>query len=317
MNDLDLVEKFRADVAPADPAALSRARARMFHDPAPRHHRWIWGLVPAGALAVAVVVAVVAGGIPHPADTTVSPKQSTAPAPLPSAPPSANDAAGVLRLAAAEVRTEPVLTPGPGQFLYVESIEADDDVKNLETRPTWVPPRELRRDIWLSVDGSKPGLLIQTEVKTGKKYDVPLDADGTKAYLTTLPTDPVAMRAWLYKRSRGNENSPDSVAWDKIGDTLRERYVPPAVRATLFEAAATIPGTTLVKQADLAGRKGVAVSLRSGPTRFDYIFDAKTYEFLGERVVVVGHLPPYPKGAVSRWTAQLRMAVVDRAGQRP
>ncbi|MFI6073146.1 hypothetical protein ACIA5C_16300 [Actinoplanes sp. NPDC051343] len=75
--------------------------------------------------------------------------------------------------------------------------------------------------------------------------------------------------------------------------------------------------TTLQKQADLAGREGVAVSLLSGPVRFDYIFDAKTYEFLGERVVVVGHLPPYPKGVVSRWTAQLRITVVDRAGQLP
>jgi hypothetical protein len=51
--------------------------------------------------------------------------------------------------------------------------------------------------------------------------------------------------------------------------------------------------------------------------RFDYIFDAKTYDFLGERVVVVGNLPPYPKGVVSRWTARLQVAVVDRAGQLP
>jgi hypothetical protein len=63
--------------------------------------------------------------------------------------------------------------------------------------------------------------------------------------------------------------------------------------------------------------QGVAVSLLSGPVRFDYIFDTKTYEFLGERVVVVAHLSPYPKGVVSRWTAQLRMTVVDRAGQLP
>ena len=35
MSDLDLVERFRADLPPADPAALSRARARMFHEPAP------------------------------------------------------------------------------------------------------------------------------------------------------------------------------------------------------------------------------------------------------------------------------------------
>jgi hypothetical protein len=182
-----------------------------------------------------------------------------------------------------------------------------------------VPPEELRRDVWLSIDGSKAGLLIQTEAKTGKKYHVPLERDGTKAFLTTLPTDPKAMRAWLYEVSAGTaaENGPDAAAWDKIGETMREKYLPPAARAALFEAAATVPGTTLQKQADLAGRKGVAVSLLSGPVRFDYIFDAKTYEFLGERVVVVGHLPPYPKGVVSRWTAQLRMTVVDRAGQLP
>ncbi|GIF18307.1 hypothetical protein BJ973_008733 [Actinoplanes tereljensis] len=311
MNDLELVERFRADLPPADPAALSRARARMFHTPPPRR-RWAWGLVPVGALAAAVTVAVVT------ARPEVSAPPITAAPTAPSTPATATDAAGVFRLAAAEARSRPALVAKPGQFVYVESIDATDNVENLETKPTWVPPKEINRKIWLAVDGVKPGLLRTTVVKTGEVNELPLDGRTAPAYVTNLPTDPAKMRAWLYS-DPDTGNGADATAWNKIADTLREQYLPPEAQAAMFEAAATIPGTTLVKQADLAGRKGIAVSRLSDSkdVRFDYIFEATTYDFLGERVVVVGDLKPYPKGVVSRWTAQLKVAIVDRAGQLP
>ncbi|GIM94122.1 CU044_5270 family protein [Paractinoplanes toevensis] len=312
MNDLELVERFRADLPPADPAALSRARARMFHTPPPPRRRWAWGLVPAGALAAAVTVAVVTARPEDPAPTAVPT------APTTSAPVTAIDAAGVFRLAAAEARTQPALVAKPGQFVYVESIDATDNVENLETKPTWVPPKEINRKIWLAADGVKAGLLRTTVVKTGEVNEMPLDGRTAPAYVTDLPTDSKKMRDWLYS-GPDTGNGADATAWNKIGDTLREQYLPPDAQAAIFEAAATIPGTTLVKQADVAGRKGIAVSrlADSKDVRFDYIFDARTYDFLGERVVVVGDLKPYPKGVVSRWTAQLRVAIVDRAGQLP
>ena len=317
MSDLDLVERFRADLPAADPAALSRARARMFHEPAPerRRTRWAWRLVPAGALAAAVAVAVTAYPT-NPANRT------NHPAVLPpgnSAPQIATDAAGVLRLAADEVRTAAPLPAKPGQFVYVETLDATDNVINLETRPKWVPPQPKLRKIWLSVDGVKPGLLREFDPKTGKQTEESAtDAHTVPAYVRTLPTDPKAMLAWLHRGDAGAyHDGSDAEAWGKIGDTLREQYVTPAEQAALFEAAAMFPGITMVKQADLAGRKGVAVSRIDHQVRFDYIFDAKTYDFLGERVVVVGNLPPYPKGVVSRWTARLQVAIVDRAGQRP
>ncbi|MEU4244390.1 CU044_5270 family protein [Actinoplanes sp. NPDC026619] len=321
MNDLELVERFRADLPPADPAALARARARMFRTPPPSapRRRWVWGLVPAGALA-AVGAAVLAGALfSRPQAPTATPPAAH-PATSTGAPLVATDAAGVLRLAAAGARTEKALVAKPGQLVYVESIDATDNVENLETKPTWVPPKEMKRQIWLPVDkSSKKGLLRQTIVKTGEVFNVPID-DGTPAYVTKLPTDPKAMRDWLYSYDAGTaRNEPDADAWGKIGDTLREQYLPPDAQAAMFEAAATIPGTSLVKQADLAGRKGIAVTRlsTSGQVRFDYIFDAKTYNFLGERVVVVGDLKPYPKGVVSRWTARLQVAIVDRVGQLP
>jgi hypothetical protein len=320
MNDLELVERFRADLPPADPAALNRARARMFHTPPPPspRRRWAWGLVPAGALAAAVTVAVVTAR-PEASAPTAAPTAPTASGPATRvAPTTATDAAGVFRLAAAEARARPALVAKPGQFVYVESIDATDNVDNLETKPTWTPPRAVNRKIWLAVDGVRPGLLRETVVRTGKVSEVPLDGRTAPAYVTKLPTDPARMRDWLYS-GRDTGNGPDATAWNLIGDTLREQYLPPDAQAAMFEAAATIPGATLVRQADLAGRKGIAVSRLSDAknVRFDYIFDAKTYDFLGERVVVVGDLKPYPKGVVSRWTAQLTVAIVDRAGQLP
>jgi hypothetical protein len=266
-----------------------------------------------------VAVAVAAGGISHPTNPPKPGAASPPPSSAPSAPKIATDAAGVLRLAADEVRTEPALPARPGQFVYVESLDATDNVINLETKPTWVPPRPKVRKIWLAVDGVKPGLLREFDAKTGKKTeDLPLDAHTVPAYVTDLPTDPKAMLAWLHRGDAGTDNDgSDAAAWGKIGDTLREQYLTPQEQAALFEAAAMFRGVTLVKQADLAGRRGVAVSRVDHQVRFDYIFDATTYDFLGERVVVVGNLPPYPKGVVSRWTARLTVAIVDRAGQAP
>jgi len=311
MNDLDLIERFRADLPPADPSALARARARMFRAAAapPHRRRWTWGLIPAGALAAAVVVAAFSVRADRPPVSTP------------------DDAGRVLRLAAAEARRDAVLAARPDQFVYVQSLAAwAGGSTDVDGREMYIPPVEKDRRIWLSVDGTRTGLLREKVAKPGTPVprgrsvltELPLDA-GVPAYLRDLPTDPKAMRDWLYRGAvePGKEKSKDTVAFTKVGDTLREQYVPPAAVAALYEAAATIPGNTVTKQVDLAGRHGIAVSRTDHGVQFDLIFDASTYKFLGERELVVGDSPPFPKGAVIGWTAQLRVAIVDRAGQLP
>ncbi|HEY0533966.1 MAG TPA: CU044_5270 family protein [Actinoplanes sp.] len=331
MNDLDLVERFRDDLPPADPAALARARARMFHDLAPRRRaRWQWGLVPAGALAAVIAGAVAISGM---GGHALVPTPHTAQGPTGAG---ASDAATVLRLAAAEARQAPELTARPDQFLYVESrvtwAGAPSLLGNVSTpkakgTATYQPPVERLRRVWLSVDGRQPGLLKQQLASDGKVQTIPLvneDAPDVKLpspYRDDLPTDVTAMRAYLY-RARLDPSGPSgrnsaAQAFTKIGDTLREEYLPPRALAALFEAAATIPGTTLKKQADLSGRSGIAVCRTDQGTSFELIFDATTYEYLGEREVAAGDSPSVPKDAVIGWTAQLRMAIVDRAGQLP
>ncbi|GID25994.1 CU044_5270 family protein [Paractinoplanes brasiliensis] len=306
MNDLDLMEKFRADVPPPAPGVLANARSAMFRaEPARSRTRWVWRSAPVAALAVAVGVAGVVALPGEQAGPASSPQEQ------------APEAVRVLRLAAAEARRETPLKARSDQFVYVESRvawagAAANDKPSGSKRPAYQPPVEKLRRVWLSVDGSRAGLLSEPG-----EADWPLDA-GQRAYRDELPTDARAMRAYLYRDTANAKGIPaDRIAFVKVGDTLREQYLPPASVAALFEAAATIPGTTTVKQTDLAGRRGIAVSRVDQGTRHDLIFDATSYKFLGERDVVVDDTTPYPKNAVTGWTAQLKIAIVDRAGQLP
>ncbi|WP_250038128.1 CU044_5270 family protein [Paractinoplanes maris] len=225
-------------------------------------------------------------------------------------------AAQVLRLAAAEARRSPDLAARPDQFVYAHSRVARGVVTQDagSGAAVYLPPVEQDRRIWVSVDGSRDGL-----VRQGGTPDTPLPgSEAGRAYESRLPTEPVAMRDWLYRDPTGGSGD-DVRAFDTVADTLREQYVSPASVAAMFEAAATIPGTEVVRQADLAGRRGIAVS-RTGDDglRHDLIFDSGTYRFLGERqVATTGETSPYPKGAVIGWTALLQVAVVDEAGQVP
>jgi hypothetical protein len=278
--------------------------------PARPRRRLAWSLVPVGGLAcAAAVVAVVALRPPDAAP----PPAGDGPAAVAQAPA---DAGQVLRLAAAEARKEPVLPAKPGQFVYVHSRVAWASANAAEDgKGEYVAPKGHERRIWLSVDGKLPGLLREQ----GQDGDIPLDANVPPAYRADLPTDEKGMTKYLYRDTANDpkKRSPHSMAWTKVGDTLREQYLTPDSVAALFDAAAAIPGSKTVSQVDLAGRKGIAVSRTDAVARHDLIFDRSTYRFLGERDVVVGDLPGIPKGAVTGFTAQLEIAIVDRAGQRP
>ncbi len=260
MNDLDLMAKFRADLPPADADRLAHARARMFRTEAPprRSSRWVWRVAPAAGLAAAVLVTVV---VVRPHETVPPGSSGTTSA---QAPPS-SDAAQVFRLAAAEARREPSLTARPDQFVYVESEVkwAGGRLGKNGQAPVYLPPAPKNRQIWLSVDGRRPGLLREKFTQPAAEPHPPLNNEpleaGQAGYRRDLPTDAKAMRAYLYEAGRGGD-SPDSGAFSTVTDLLREQYVPSASVAALYDAAATIPGTTVVKQVDMAGRHGTAVS---------------------------------------------------------
>jgi hypothetical protein len=266
-------------------------------------------------------------------------------------------ASRVLDRAAATAAGQPDLKPGPDQFVYVEAKSRQAPLSAAEGLPAR-PGQVTHRRAWLSVSGRRAGLLHNVgeepiwlcdtapdaqgrEPKKLPEADLtrpPRDCHGVPAYRPDLPTDPSAMRSWLYRKSQGG-NPPDVQAFITVGDTLRESYVAPAAKAAMFKAAATIPGVTVTGDTvDLAGRKGIAVGQTWNGVRQELIFEAKTYRLLGERQVVdhddtfrpsggkthppkAGGAPDASmsakEGTVLYASATLSLTITDRVGQKP
>jgi hypothetical protein len=282
----------------------------------------------AGAAATVLVVAQSGSGTPG----------------SPTARPLHNDrislmaASEVLGKASDAAAAGPDLKPRPGQLLYFAST----------SRQNGGPATP--RKAWLSVDGKHPGLIDQSVAghrmyvwicsdkqggspsETADLKHPPKNCHDQPAYSPSVPTDPAAAKAWLYRNSRGG-NPPDVQAFITVGDTIREHYVPAKALAALFKAAAQIPGVKVYRNVvDSAGRRGIAVGQTWRYDRQELIFDPTTYKLIGEREVCdtessfhpAGEsktdLPtgvPCKNGQVGYSSAETGFGVVDRPGQLP
>jgi hypothetical protein len=184
-------------------------------------------------------------------------------------------------------------------------------------------PLELRqRQIWKSVDGSRPGLVRDSRLSPN---DTPLASYGggslnapTFRYLSSLPTNPDVLLAKIYVDTWGAGSGPQAEAFVTIGDMMRESIVPANLAEGLYKAAARIPGITVVDDAtDALGRHGIAIARTDGLSRTEWIFDRTSLQFLGERSVLTETMGPVPAGTVTASTAIVVRAIVDRAGQEP
>ncbi|WP_409470402.1 CU044_5270 family protein [Streptomyces sp. HC307] len=210
------------------------------------------------------------------------------------------------------------------QFVYVDSKVSYAQYE--EGKKTKIPPLH-RLEQWTSVDGARKGLI--REDGRGQWTTDPDPAPGRPGYdvstnyrhLSTLPTDPDEMYDWLAEVAPEHSGQETYQAmFVLVGDLIRDAIVPPEQGAALFRAVARIPGVKVVENVvDAAGRRGVAITRDDpdNPTRDEWIFDAKAYEFLGERSVATEDYADIKKGQVTSNTAILDRAVVDRAGQRP
>ncbi|MEU1406432.1 CU044_5270 family protein [Streptomyces sp. NPDC005728] len=225
--------------------------------------------------------------------------------------------------AAASARKTP--EPGPGQYIYIKSMVSFLCVLHTDAdeSKTLVQPLHIR-EVWNSPDG-KQGWLDEPGYKP--KGGITLDSDVESSlngpsyyYLKTLPTDPDALLKKIYEETKGQGNSPDQEAFTTVGSLLREQLAPAKLNAALYRAAAKIPGVVVVDHAkDAAGREGIAlarVDQQSGD-RTEWIFDRKTYAYLGSRGVQVKQVDDVKPGTVLESTAVLERAVVDAQKQRP
>ncbi|MEU0481066.1 CU044_5270 family protein [Streptosporangium sp. NPDC006013] len=350
-DEIELVAAIRPEAPPYADEARQAARRGLAAAAAPRARgrnplrngpRWRgpYAMALAGALAVAVgataiTLARAPGGGPS---GDVEEVVVTMPKIV------AVSASEVLdRAARAAVKRD--LAPRDDQFVKVESETMygafSGVATNAETGEVGEETRYLyrtRRAIWLSADGTRDGVLRIEHLEPRAYPGWPIPEAAYKepgvetlplvncgkipeymrtdhAALKRLPADADGMRAHLYTGDRGG-NSKDEAAFTAAGDMLRETYMPPAQRAALFKAVGTIPGVDVTERAeDAAGREGIGVG-RVGldGVRQDLIFDAKTYDLLGERGIVVDEkAAKSPRGSLVASTAQLSVTVADEA----
>jgi hypothetical protein len=105
-----------------------------------------------------------------------------------------------------------------------------------------------------------------------------------------LPTDPVALRKVLESGNiKGLHAQPGTHGiLGTIGILLHEAYASPALRAALYEVAASLPGLRLLgPTTDSLGRSGLGVAEEIHGSRHVLVFDPQTAVLLGQRDVVI------------------------------
>ncbi|MFF0295471.1 CU044_5270 family protein [Kitasatospora sp. NPDC004614] len=286
-------------------------------------------VITAPLLAAAVVAAVIVVG---------TDPDKTGPAPVVALHTGTTaDAIGLLDRISYAAAEKPDLSVGDGKYVYVESKVAfmrTSGGPGTGSPWAWSMQQPHTRRVWLSVDGSRPGLLREDVPKS--LWDKMLHGDGrhdlapnpapsvnapTYRYLESLPTDPTALLQRIHAETGGMGTSPDQEAFTAIGDLASESLLPPKLAAALYRAAQQIPGVVLATDvADALGRHGVAVARLDPVTgsRTEWIFDETTLDFLGERSVQVNRTADSPEpGTLLATTAVQTRAVVDRAGTTP
>lgn len=170
------------------------------------------------------------------------------------------------------------------------------------------------REIWRPASQGSEGLIREHGETFG------LHGADPNSYYADLPTDPTTLLEKVYVVTEGQGHGADAAAFDFIGTALRESLLPPEVAASLYRAAAKIPGVVLVADSvDAEGRHGVAVARTDevAGERREWIFNPTTFEYLGERSYLVRDTNDGKAGMLTGTTAVLQRGVVHKTGELP
>jgi hypothetical protein len=241
-----------------------------------------------------------------------------------STPATDAQAAQILRRAASTARHQPALTVRPNQYVFIRQLMAYASIGGPESGPTVTTHHGLL-ETWMSASGTRRGLSrFQPRSSplpghpTGPWTTTAGSGDSTPAYIPRLPTSADAMLSYLRQHMAGS-NPPDQQAFITAGDLIRDKYIPPAALAAVFDAVAKIPGVAVVPGAvTVNGTRGIAVQRIFQGDSYQLIFDPRTHAFIGERqIVVAGTHSLLKPGSLLYATTLLKVAIVDHAGQQP
>jgi hypothetical protein len=228
--------------------------------------------------------------------------------------------------------------PRNDQFIYTDTKIAVLTPVTSGTRR--VPKFTLLRgseQVWQSVDGSMPGAFDTAPCHAGRAGCLLLIPPGasapalaTYAELKRLPTSPGALATYLRHHNTcpatmpsGNRTIKVTAAareWNTLTATLGNvQVIPPKLDKALFQAAASIAGTVVLRSvADAAGGHGIAVARNeSAALRTELIFAPRSYRFIGVQDVLTKGLPGLRAGAVWAASSLVSASIVSGAPTAP
>lgn len=331
MDEMQLLEEFRAVVAPPDPGTLAQARARVLDDAAAgqasRRTRWprlagrwpklaLTGLAAAAtATATAVTVALAApGGAPS--------------------PPGA--ASLTVRQLAYRVADVAAARPAvrPGQWVY----------RKVKIAGSPTPVLARTSQAWMTADGTRSACLDKGKVlfmpclpwASGPhggqaQMDVPHGVRPipvTYAELSSLPRSPSALDRYLASLPLPGGGPAPFREFEIISALLMKYVMPPPLTAELYRALGDIPGVTVDQHAvNVAGRAGIGFQItqpRTPPSPdtpvrsvAQLILDPKSYDLIGEQVFETNQRRQSAPRHSAAGTAILRTALVSGPGILP
>ena len=227
-------------------------------------------------------------------------------------------AAAVLGQAALTAARQPaVAVPGPGQYVYVETIEGQRDGAGIciQTVRVWTAPDGSGREVASAPTGAfcHGGIPSQTFAK------------GQGIVTADLPTDPARLEQFIVRHFEGGGREDVAATFDFAG-TFLQAGAPPQVRAALFRLIQSIPGIEwLGPMTDRLGRHGTGVGFTQYGVRDVLIFDPATTAVLEREGIAVDpaqiDVPPgearFSAGEVINYTVYEASGVVNSIGAVP
>jgi hypothetical protein len=299
MDEMQLLEEFRAVVAPPDPGTLAQARTRVLDGAAAGQasRRARWPRLPSRWPKLAMT------GLAAAATATVVTVALAAPGGAPSHPGAASPAARELAYRVADVAAaRPAVRPGQWVYRRVKIAGSPPPVFS----GTWQG--------WSTADGTRSAGLDKGKVYFircpagtpgpyggcqgwldtigGRRVPIPV----TYAGLSSLPRSPAALDRYLASLPLpGGEPAPYR-EFEIISALLVTYLMPPPLTAELYRALGDIPGVTVDQHAvNVAGRAGLGFQITEprmalgpppdAPVRAvaQLILDPKTYDLIGEQ----------------------------------
>jgi hypothetical protein len=232
--------------------------------------------------------------------------------------------------------------PGPGQFLYVRTLESTTDGNGViykgGARDSWTYQTSYIKQEWIAPNGSGRVLVSDGSVAFLTPKDqsawaasgqpIPTVNAANVTYppgnlvfpdSASFPNDPSALEQAIVQRYENGR--PQEITTFTLAGTLLEETASPALRASLFRMIAQLPGIVdLGPMTDRLGRTGVGVGLTFDGVREELIFDPSTAAVLEEERVVVSASPidissmnhaGLVRGMVVGYTVYVRIGVAN------